>query len=359
MKIHFVINSLVSGGAERVVSNLANHFASLGYQVSVFIYSNQSVAYELHPDISFLHYKKSLPLLNLASIKCFFHLLKFYAKKEHRPDVLNSHMSSIGFGTIPISKIYKIPLVVTEHTNHIESRKSLVNKFIYLFYGWVTAITVLTNFDLKYFKKKNKNTFVIPNPCSFGPLKEYSSKREKVFLVLGNLDRYHEKGFDSLIHIMASILPEYPDWKLKIIGEGLEGEKVLKSLVRQNKLENQVTFLGFRTDVEEIMKRSEIFLLTSKFEGLPMALLEAMSQGMVCIAYNCISGPSDIIDHPRNGILVQDQNEELMIAEIKKIVESSKVRDAIRKETKSATSKYSKERIGNLWLQLFNNIANH
>src|SRR5690606_21613345 len=139
--------------------------------------------------------------------------------------------------------------------------------------------------------------YVMPNPCTYNAYVEDVRKREKVILTVGALDRYHHKGFDNLIPLIAPVLKKHKDWKLKLVGGGSKGVELLKSLTKLHTIESQVIFEGFSNDVSQIMRTSEIYVMPSRFEGLPMVLLEAMSQGMACIAFDCVSGPSDIITH--------------------------------------------------------------
>src|SRR5690606_39054963 len=109
-------------------------------------------------------------------------------------------------------------------------------------------------------------------------------------------------------------------------GGGENGMKYLKALVKKYDIENQVTFTGFRKDVKTLMQESEIFILPSRFEGLPMVLLEAMSQGMACIAYDCKTGSSDIIEHNINGLLIEDQKIIAMQLGLEKLIQDKQFR---------------------------------
>src|SRR5690606_4511628 len=122
--------------------------------------------------------------------------------------------------------------------------------------------------------KRNKNVLVMPNPCSFEIIEKSKLERprEKEILAVGNLDRYHHKGFDNLIVIAAKVLWENPEWKLRIVGGGENGLEVLKNKASRLKVEDKIIFSGFRKDIEEIMMKAEIFILSSRFEGLPMVL---------------------------------------------------------------------------------------
>jgi glycosyltransferase involved in cell wall biosynthesis len=193
----------------------------------------------------------------------------------------------------------------------------------------------------------------MPNPCSFKSVNGTDVHKEKVILAIGGLDKYHIKGFDNLLPIMKPILDKHRDWKIKLIGNSSnEGYTYLKNLAKKLNIENQVVFTGLINDIQSIMRKSEIFVLSSRTEGLPMALIECMSQGISCIAYDCISGPSDIITNNVDGILVENQNEEMMQNAIKNVIEDSMLRMKLSKNATKITSRFDEELICDKWEKL-------
>lgn len=358
MKIDLIISSLTSGGAERVVSNLANEFANKGHEVRLFTFDPVEDAYIIDPRIMRIKYKRNFYILNYTSIKCFFFLLFFYFKKTNRPDVISSHMTLIGYATIPISILYNIKVVNTEHINHLNGKEFMGNRILWrLMYPFASAITVLTKYDLDFFRKLNKNTYVIHNPSTyrFNNLSE-NCKRSKEILVVGHLDRIHQKGLDNLLEIAKKILPANPEWKLKIVGDGNIGLKFLTNKIGEYKLTEQIILTGFRADVNKIMQNAEIYILPSRFEGLPMVLIEAMSQNMVCVAYDCISGPSEIITNNVNGILVKDQDQNDMITKLNIVMHDEDLRQRLRKNINGSLNKFSVHEIVREWEDLFEKI---
>tara|TARA_R110002049_G_scaffold197763_1_gene367828 strand:- start:3846 stop:4925 length:1080 start_codon:yes stop_codon:yes gene_type:complete len=358
MKIDLVVSSLTGGGAERVVSVLANEFADRGHEVGLFTFSPVKDAYQLDSRIKRIKYNKRFLIFNFTSVKCFFFLLWHYRKKNNRPDIISSHMTLIGYATIPIAKLYNIKVVTTEHINHLNGKEFLGNRILWkLFYPFANAVTILTKYDLNFFKKINKNTYVIHNPSSYKTKAiTENTQRDKVILVVGHLDRIHQKGFDNLLDIAKEILPKNPEWKLKIVGEGDIGLEMIKSKINEYRISEQVILTGFRTDVDKIMQHSEIYLLPSRFEGLPMVLIEAMSQNMACVSYDCISGPSEIITHNKNGILVKDQDKKAMAEELTRIMKDEDLRMQLRGNINGSLNKFSINEVANKWEELFNKI---
>ena len=196
----------------------------------------------------------------------------------------------------------------------------------------------------------------MPNPCTFTPIKENTLTRGKVILAIGSLDRYHDKGFDNLIKLISPVLKQHPDWMLKIVGKGEIGRAFLEELAIENGVEQQIIFTGFRKDVNDLMKGSEVFILSSRSEGLPMVLLEAMSQGMACIAYDCITGPSEMIINNQNGLLISDQDMHAMQTALVDLIEDEGLRRKLGQGALNTLNRYSLENVYNLWNNVFQQV---
>lgn len=353
MKIDFIIGSLQGGGAERVVSTLANYFAKEGHKVRIITFRERQDVYELHKNVHRIRYHKKLIFFDYALMRALVYLFGFYRIKANRPDIISSHVNLMGLVTIPLSKLFKIKVTVSEHTNHNSGPINFPKWFLWnVLYRYPDAVTILTSYDKIFFEEKNKNVVIMPNPCSF-PKYSISAKRDKIILAVGDLNRYHVKGFDNLLKVASKVVKEYPDWKFMIVGGGDDGLKFLQQKTKELNLEKNVVFAGFRKDVQQLMQSSSIFMLTSRYEGLPMGLMEASSQGMACIGFDCVSGPSDIIKDGHDGFLVKDQDITEMIKKTSLLIEDEMLRINFSKNAIQSSTKYSVENIGKKWLNLF------
>ncbi|MDO6819742.1 glycosyltransferase [Zobellia sp. 1_MG-2023] len=196
----------------------------------------------------------------------------------------------------------------------------------------------------------------MPNPCTFKPINTNNHSRKKTILAVGSLNRFHHKGFDNLLNLLPPVLSKNSEWDLKIIGEGDKGLKYLTNLAQKNKITHKVEFTGFKNNVNEYMHSASVFVLSSRFEGLPMVLLEAMSQGMACVAYDCKTGPSDIIKNEYNGILVKDQNEHDMQEKLNSIIQDVDKRTSLSNNAILSLEKFSVEAVADRWKKLFNSL---
>lgn len=345
------------GGAERVVSILANYFDENGYDVRIITFIGDD-SYNLHPNIKRVRLHKH-PLFQSVVFNGFFSLLSFYRKKSNRPDIISSHINLLGYMTIPIAKIYNLKIIVSEHSNHF-TKSTFAKRLLWnYFYPFANAVTILTNFDYSYFKNKNKIVWLMPNPCPFLPIKKEDIvfDKSKEILAIGDLNRYDIKGFDNLLVVAKAILENNPGWTFKIVGKGETGMKRLKEIAQDLEIQDKITFTGYRSDIKELLLQTEIFVLSSRYEGLPMTLLEAMSQGVCCIAFDCISGPSDIITHGENGSLVENQNIDDMVLKLNQLISSPEKRKQFKLNAPKALDKFSIENVGHKWTELIAQVT--
>ncbi|MBF8149559.1 glycosyltransferase family 4 protein [Winogradskyella sp. F6397] len=362
MKVDFIISSLGGGGAERVFALMANSLSkSDDYKISVIILLDGEEVYQFEPNVKRIKLKqiKYIPSHTFRSI---INLIRYYYYESNRPDVIVSFLTLNNLMAIIVAKLFSIKIIAQEHTHHLrfmKGRKILTNFTKKHIYKWADAVTVLTKFDVNYYKSHNVKVSVMPNPCSFRAITNFSIEREKVILAVGGLNRYHLKGFDNLIHLIGPVLKKHPDWRLKILGRSDKDDlEYLKNIAIQNNIINKIIFTGFISNVSDVMKNSSIFVLSSRNEGLPMVLIEAMSQGMACIAYNCKTGPSDIIEDDINGLLIEDQNMLKMQNGLDELIKNEPLRKRLSIEGIKSLEKYHVSEITKRYEILFNKVIN-
>ncbi|SHK59401.1 Glycosyltransferase involved in cell wall bisynthesis [Maribacter aquivivus] len=348
MKIHFVIPSLIGGGAERVMSTIANGLVN-NHEVELITF-HEGQDYELSTNINRvkLHGGNN----KNQTIRSIKNLFTYYKQKEKRPDILISFLPSNNLTAIIVSKIYSIKLIISEHTNHTAPstrKKDIIRKY---FYRFADVTTVLTKFDKPYYENFKANVEIMPNPLIIPTEIKSFEERKKNILVVGSLNRYQNKGFDQILHISAPILKKNKDWNLVIAGDGEKGLKVLQKISFDLEIQKQVKFLGFVKAIDKIMQDSQIFALPSKFEGLPMGLMEALSNGMACISYNCTSGPSELITNNSNGLLITDQDSKAMQEGLELLINDFDFRLKIAKKGPESVSNYGLNAILEKWEKL-------
>ena len=360
MKLLFFVHAIVGGGAERVATILMNAYSSRGCVIILATDASVKPAYELNSSIKILDLRRGISKIErniFDKSRRYYKVLRNarLIAKECNPDVVISFNTSLNHDVILALLGTKIPVVCCEHTNILYNHGFKTMIMRKLLYPFADVITVLTRHDYKIWRGK-KNVVYMPNPIVLKkPL--LNVQRQKKILAAGRLDIWKTKGFDTLIKCWGKICNDFSDWELHIAGKGSEKSvKFVERLIAENHA-NNVKLLGFCNNMHEIMSSSEVFCLTSRREGLPMVLLEAMNAGCCCVAYDCVTGPSDIILNGVNGILVENQNEEELVLSLRKILNSKDKREYLSSNTTISIAKFSIDRICNRWDILFSKLS--
>ena len=187
-----------------------------------------------------------------------------------------------------------------------------------------------------------------PTPCARCPAPRPTSSAKTVYAA-GRF-RY-QKGFELLIPAWAETAKAHPDWTLRLRGARPPREP-LRGLIEEHGLEDSVTIEGPAEDIGADMAEASVFVLSSRFEGFPLILLEAMSKGMGIVSFDCPTGPADIVDDHRNGLLVPHEDVEGLARAIREIVEDEELRRRMAAAAVETAQQYTIEAIGPLWEEL-------
>ena len=359
MKLLFYIHGITGGGGERVLTTLANEFAKRGESVGIATDTDTPFAYKIDSKIvlydlyegtndNSTHISKIYnSILIRRNILCI--------AKQEKPDVIVAFMSALGCTVVASTLGLGIPVVISEHTNVSRKLGILLDIKRRLFYPLANAVTILTRYDKKLWKNNYNNVVYMPNPVSFKKNND-TSNRKKAVLAVGRVNQWEIKGFDNLLRCWAKLCHLYPDWKLKIVGDA--DKNALDFL---NSMANKLgccnyEFLGFRKDVYELMQRSEIFCLSSRVEGLPMALIEAMNAGCCCVSFDVVTGPREIIHHGFSGLIAKNQDNKNLTEYLDRVMSNDVLRKRLASNAPQSVIKYSTDRIINRWYILFDKI---
>ena len=337
----FIINSLRDkSGSERVACTLANLLnIKLGHSIYIINRntSKNEVSYELNSNIDVIPVSGNIfqfssrvnsiiskispdyvVVHNMGKLTLFYSILKIFNKTNHK-------------------------IVSLEHGSFI-GRKTFVKLFSKILYRKVDTVVSLTNCDKENFDKFHRNVVVIPNISPYPP--KNKTLFPKVVLSVGRLD--DNKNHIALIKSWESIQSYTNEWELHIYGSG--GLKdYLQSYIDKKNLKN-VYLKGVSDNISDVYDNASIMCLTSKYEGLPMVLLEAQAFGLPIVSYDCPYGPSEVIVHGYNGYLVENNNVVDFSNYLLQLIDNSNELKNFSANSLIASKKFQSDYIISIWM---------
>ncbi len=347
-KIILVIPSLKQGGAERILSLLANHWHLEGLNVKVVIYESSEQFYSLEPGIDL----QDLSFKNNGQLSKFINIIKTTTRLrkillQENPDAVLSFMIKSNLSVLVATLFTEIKPVISDRSNPYKKIPLFLNlsrKILYRYAGGIVAQTQLAKQVLEK-QTQNKNIKVIPNPVR--PIKSFLVKREKLIINIGRL--VPEKGQKYLLEAFSKLY--HSEWKLVILGDG-PLRKELNSYAEYLGISNRVMMPGAVKNVDEWLSRSSIFAFSSISEGFPNALCEAMVAGLPIVSFNCDAGPSDIIKNGENGFLIPTINTEEFSKTIDSLIENPGLRTTLGEKASHIKNELEISKIAKDYLNL-------
>ena len=240
---------------------------------------------------------------------------------------------------------------------NLHKHNGALRKSMRKLYPQLDAFVVLTEQDREHYgrvlKGKAPPLHVIPNTVR--PLPGAKADLAAKTVYAAGRFRY-QKGFELLIPAWEATAKAHPDWTLRLRGRG-HLETRYRGLIETHGLEDSVVIEGPAEDIGSDMADSAVFVLSSRFEGFPLILLEAMSKGMGIVSFDCPTGPADIVDDHRNGLLVPHEDVEGLSRAIREIVEDEELRRRMAAEAVGTAEQYTIEAIGPRWVELLEGLS--
>ena len=360
MKIFIVCSRLSYGGAERVGVMLAN---GLSVSHSVYLISNtlEEPTYEVKSSVQLL------PLFSSISSKIekwasTLPNIRKYAK-TYRPDVIIGIMETCSLVAKLATIGLNIPVIMTEHNAFERPKNTPLTKWQIITKFYINklycCVTILTEADKEFIGLRLKNTVVMPNPLFLTPIINLPVK-DKIVLAAGRIDDWHYKGFDILLKAWGTIAKQYPDWTLEIAGEGKKEDlELLQDIVRKSEVENQVKFLGYQKNIVDRYKQSAIFVLSSRYEGFGLVLIEAMSQGCACVACDFKGRQREIIRNDSEGLICVPNDVDALALAIKKMIGDDIYRQKVQEAAIERSKYYAMDKTIKRWEELLKKVVKH
>lgn len=374
MKIFIYIGSLTDGGAERVTVSLAEYLAVNDCSVILAtMYGIENDFFQTSRRIKRLSLNLAFKNKGLKKITENIKRISALRKviKSENPDIVLGMMNCNAVMCIIASLGLNTKIIASER-NHPEFQELPAVWFFLrkIFYRFADMHVVQTKGIAEWLKLNTgaKNISIIPNSVKWpipsskkenNELKpENYGKNKKIILAVGSL--CPQKGFDLLIKAFAEIKNIPEEYILVIVGsekaEVKNTREELDRLVEEFKLTEKVFFTGKISNIGEWYQKAEIFVLSSRFEGFPNVLLEAMASGCPSVAFNCKTGPYEIIDDGKNGILLENGNISELSGAISKLIFDRELCGKISNEAVNIRKNFSEDKIMSMWLNLFQKL---
>lgn len=357
MKILFYIDNLQKGGAERVISNLSNYLIK-DNEIDIMLNSAKEIAYELNSNIKLIEIDKEKDIKNpiLKNIRRL-KMIKKEVRKE-KPDVIISFLPTPSYRMLLLKKQLKRPIIVAERNNPEDEYSSFLDRMLMKkLYKKADGFVFQTNDQKKYFDKNiQNNSVVIFNPIKEEFMKKNLEKKENIIINVGRLTE--QKNQEMLINAFAKVYNEHKEYKLKIFGQGPLKERLQKQIDNLN-LNGKVILEGVSNNIKTELGKAKIFVMSSRFEGMPNALIEAMSQGLAAISTDCpCGGPKELIQNGINGFLIENDNEEELTYRLSQLLNDENMINSFSNEAEKIKENLRIDIISNQWKKYIDKIVN-
>lgn len=376
MKIAYcILGTFNSGGMERVLANKTNYLAKLGHDISIITtdQKNRKPYFDLHASIKQIDLGINYTENNSSGL--LKKIFDYPRKQALHKKLLAEKLSEIQPDICVSLFDHEVGLLPDMNDGSKKIVEIHFSRFKRLQYGrkglWKFIDKYRSNKDLRTVQKFDKfvvltqedksywgdlpNIVVIPNANSF-PVAQRSQLDSKNVIAVGRYD--YQKRFEDLVDVWKLVHQEEPDWKLNIFGKGPEREN-LQNQINKLGLEDTLILKEPVRDIDKQYLSSSMIAMTSRYEGLPMALLEGQASGLPLISYTCKCGPKDIIQEGKNGYLLEEGDKVGMANKILTLIRDPELRDSMGQQAFEMSNNFSEAMVMEKWIQLFNDSLNN
>jgi len=368
MKLLFFIFALGGGGAERVTANLANYWAKNGHRLTIVtLASTWDDVYPLHPAVRRISLMEASPSANIIeALSSNYRRISALREtiKSESPDIAIGMMDSAcvllalaahGLNVVRVGSVRVHPprLAVKVLWRRLQAASyRLLDTVVAQSQetaAWLIAHTTA------------KDVAVIPNPVDW-PLAVMEPKIEpktlikeerKLLLGAGRLDP--QKGFDLLIDQFARLAECQPEWDLAIVGEGPERNR-LQSMIDKSGMRRRIFLPGWAGNLPDWYRRADLYVMSSRFEGFPNTLAEAMAYGVPAVSFDWETGPRDIIRNDTDGLLVHPDDGPALMDALMRLMPDDALRQRLGIAASEVRDRFAMEAVARKWEDLFDRL---
>lgn len=386
----FFIDSMVDGGAERVISVLTNQLVLRNYDVSIVMLRKKPIFYNINDSVNIIYaddipvrnvygkaVRKAFEIWNRFRQRVYVPLFRRIGKKDKLPkwnetsfyfyatyampyrELLKKNKGCTAFGFLIRSNISLlmaakgtgVKTVYCERNNPVRpDMPKNIMKIRDRIYKRCDAAVFQTNEELEYYTKIKGKKAVIPNPLNDNLPERFTGERRHEIVNFCRLSK--QKRIPLLIDAFAMLLNDYPDYTLCVYGNGEEKDNILE-YIKENHLENKVFIEPFAKDIHDKIKDAAMFAFTSDFEGLSNSMLEAMAIGLPCVCTDCDGGGARMMirDHV-NGLLVPKGDVNAVYIAMKEIIENKALAEKLSLNAEKLRNDLSVDKIVEKWIKV-------
>ena len=360
MKLVCVIASLGCGGAERVLSTLVNAWAD-GRTVAVLTFDNGATPpfFAIDPRVAVrpLALESTSTWVGQGALKNASRIRRLRAAiRREVPDVILSFGDRTNVVTLLASRTLGVPVIVSERVDPRRYSPGAVwNVLRFVTYRWAATVVVQTERTREYLQSRwSAPLVVIPNPVNtVDEVARNNRVRDTIVLGIGRLQP--QKGFDVLLRAFARMAERFNSWRLLIAGDGPLRQQ-LEATAFKLGITDRVSFPGLVADAHALYQRAGVFALTSRFEGFPNALAEAMAHGCAVVATDCPTGPAELINDGASGILVPIDDVNALTGALERLADDPALRRRLGVAAEQAVRSYRADRVVQQWNQLLDRM---
>lgn len=367
----------ISGGTEKVITDKANYLSIVfGYEVIILCYQGKEKFFKLDPKVKVKNLSINYDEINneesfiLKKFKFYFKLnrhkkiFKKFLQKE-KPDIITAWDNLSSY--ICLNSKTKCKKILECHVDKSNFLGKERDKFLFRILDkyrkrkrelnilkWDKFIVLTEEGKEEWIRERNINNIkIIPNSLPFYP-DEISSCKNKTIISVGRL--VEQKGYNDLIEVWNKLFQKYPDWKLEIYGEG-PLKKELQEKIDTLGMTSSLLLKGVDKNIMDKYLKSSIYVMSSRYEGFGMVLVEAMACGLPVISFDCPCGPKDIIKDGEDGFLIRNRDLNEMANKLEFLIQNEEKRKNMGKKAHQNIARYSKDKVMLQWKNLFEELV--